>query len=732
MSIEEGILGKLEDIRAAMVGTNVLNVYPPDTIDAAIARAVEDGASLGVTEVADKRTAIVIAAGDYSSEDVVIPANSGIYLYGVGDVSVGDLTIPVGSSVFGIKVTGALVNEGTMAVGSHGMLPDRARLSVTNGTAIMNFVAAKVGSAGNDITIEVATGAGALSISVTGNAIRITLASGGSTAAAIQFAWTAAAAKLAVFIVKTGGTFSAAIAATQLAGGVDWIDGEILAQDSAAVPNSISLTKRLDNGGHSLLGYSVGGGDAANARAFRGDNSALDYPLPPPRYSDKNLLSIIVDDTSVEWLVADGGTAGALGGLTPYAYAKSKGIPITWGAVADYLVTGAPNPSAAQIMAYIADCGGEVACHSYTHVGRLNAQYLAGGSLEDKDWRWHEIVEAKAKIEELTYFPCLSYLHVGWGAANVVWPDDEIRANSDDIMGALLRANFIAVRGTGNHPAAGSQRGSGQAYESYSSTYPMSRRYPADNVMALNWGVGANADALATRFVANLINSNGIARAIWFHAVGTTAGVQRIQATAFKLLVDALSAELNRTDREPLIDIVPFHQLAYTQPCAVGRIPNKLWNAGFEGCQGAGAAATYLEEYDFDATFGPIHASPGNGAILTVNSGAHTGTYYVSMEKGAAATTKVSWVWLDAIPGEQYTLSWWQNALEAGGTITATITFGGSGLSDRSYAFAAGETGSWVRRQTHMSAPANTTSISIALSAIGDGVLVGLDDVFFG
>lgn len=107
-----------------------------------------------------------------------------------------------------------------------GMLGDQTKAgktisNTTPATATVIFEAVRPGTDGNAITVTVATGGG-LAISVLANAITITLGSAGSTSAAIAAAINLHAAALLLVQATAGvaGTFTLAVAATALTGGL--------------------------------------------------------------------------------------------------------------------------------------------------------------------------------------------------------------------------------------------------------------------------------------------------------------------------------------------------------------------------------------------------------------------------------------------------------------------------------------------------------------------------------
>lgn len=100
-----------------------------------------------------------------------------------------------------------------------------APVAATVASAVLDthvtFTANDTGSAGEDVSVQVAVGDAGLSVAVTGKAILITLAAAGSTRAAVKAAIEAnfAANELVTVTVATAGTFTAdAVAKTYLSG----------------------------------------------------------------------------------------------------------------------------------------------------------------------------------------------------------------------------------------------------------------------------------------------------------------------------------------------------------------------------------------------------------------------------------------------------------------------------------------------------------------------------------
>lgn len=603
---------------------------------------------------------------------------------------------------------------------------DYARLLVEQADVSVSFRAASAGAAGNSISVEFAHPGGVdqpLDVQVSGTGVTVKLATDASaavttTAAQLRSAWPYEATRFCKILV-TGN--SAAVlepfARTFLSGGVDWAGRRSLASDGAG--NLIEVASTAMGG--SLLGYSIGGGTAANAAKFRGDNSPVDHPLPAPIYSDRNLLSIYWDDAGSMTAAYD-----ELDNKTPYQYMIDAGVPVSFGVNYSQIGNGSIL-TAKQIRDFLLAVGGECANHGMGHVG-----YGPGGDSipGDKDWRWYHAVEAKRLLEDAVGFPALSYWWAGWTPAQA-FADGYALACRDSVFGLLLRANYITVRGWGE--LAGSVHyKSGTEPEDHGVCYPVFRRYPIAGVRALSWGANANGIAMAQDYVSFLAASKHLASGFWFHGVQADNGGDntRMRVSTFKAFIDAIALELDSD--QPRLEVAPTHQLAYTHPCAAGERPNLIVNPGFEGCRGAGDASDVLAMYNRSATLGPIYIDKGTGSIDVVDSGQHSGGYALKIKRNTGVC-RVRYLSLPAVPGRQYSLEWWQKAVDADATAAITVEFDGGQVTGglKTFTAAAGAVGEWVRRRTQFVVPKDTVVMHVNFAETA-GKELHLDDLFLG
>lgn len=110
-------------------------------------------------------------------------------------------------------------------------------LQLTEGAADLTFTAMKPGDSG--LKVAIIAGAGALSVAYASKTLTITLASGGSTDDAIATAVNALADSKGIIraVSAAGGSFTAAVAATDLAGGTgDWDNTGVFVSGVEAKP----------------------------------------------------------------------------------------------------------------------------------------------------------------------------------------------------------------------------------------------------------------------------------------------------------------------------------------------------------------------------------------------------------------------------------------------------------------------------------------------------------------
>lgn len=129
------------------------------------------------------------------------------------------------------------------------LLAGRAKASGT--IAGITLTALRPGTPGNDISLAIAVGAGALAVAVVGNAITVTLAAAGSTVANIVTAINAhaTASTLVDAAVGTAGTLTTATAATKLSGGTGegFVVTALSVAGGALVSTALTISETVTN-----------------------------------------------------------------------------------------------------------------------------------------------------------------------------------------------------------------------------------------------------------------------------------------------------------------------------------------------------------------------------------------------------------------------------------------------------------------------------------------------------
>lgn len=129
------------------------------------------------------------------------------------------------------------------------LLAGRAKASGT--IAGITLTALRPGTPGNDISLAIAVGAGALAVAVVGNAITVTLAAAGSTVADIVTAINghATASTLVDAAVGTAGLLTTATAATKLSGGTGegFVVTALSVAGGALVSTALTISETVTN-----------------------------------------------------------------------------------------------------------------------------------------------------------------------------------------------------------------------------------------------------------------------------------------------------------------------------------------------------------------------------------------------------------------------------------------------------------------------------------------------------
>lgn len=176
---------------------------------------------------------------------------------------VGDLRSDVERAVLALESRDALpqlyVASGSIGVNADGtnslvlyganLLAGRAKASGT--IAGITLTALRPGTPGNDISLAIAVGAGALEVAVVGNAITVTLAADGSTVADIVDAINESddALTLVDAAVGTAGLLTTATAATKLSGGTGegFVVTALSVAGGALVSTALTISETVTN-----------------------------------------------------------------------------------------------------------------------------------------------------------------------------------------------------------------------------------------------------------------------------------------------------------------------------------------------------------------------------------------------------------------------------------------------------------------------------------------------------
>jgi hypothetical protein len=196
------------------------------------------------------------------------------------------------------------------------------------------------------------------------------------------------------------------------------IDGTITGDETNWVAPTIVISGGFVNNSHHVAGIVPrGGGLAADPRFKHGNNTIYDCPVPRPRYNPRNLLTLIVDDAGTSWITASGAIYTTLGNMTPWDYVASKGIPISWGPIPTWMggEYTAQFPSAAQFKAMLSQHGGEILCHTYSHVADHAGQTSANDMPVGADPDVYETLSAVEYLETAIGFPVRGGLWAGVG-----------------------------------------------------------------------------------------------------------------------------------------------------------------------------------------------------------------------------------------------------------------------------------------------------------------------------
>ena len=497
------------------------------------------------------------------------------------------------------------------------------------------------------------------------------------------------------------------------------------------LPEYVSIVYAEDVESPSAIGYELStGGISPAADRFRGDGTALDWPVPRPRYSSVPVVSIVVDDANSTWNDASRFVGVLGGGKSPRQYLLDNRVPFSWGPYpANVGVSSALSAAELQGLLKI---GGEICMHTYTH--RADHAGMPAGTNPD----YYETVAARDWLETNVKWPVRGSLWAG--VTDHADKYDINRCYPDCRRSRLIRANFLAHREWTYHATNYPQ---GQR-EFPAGVLPMQGRMPATNTVYLTnvfsglSNVAADEALAIERLLYQLAYSKAQAVNLWFHGIRTDGSAATssadCQVTVFKQLVDTLKALMDAR----LINVVPFTQMYYTYPCASGEEPNLIRNPGFEYRQGADGVALSAESVPALHSYYIITGDAGSTIkiLAAANRSGDNGLEMVRVAGTGACSFQFQTVPL--VPGEQYTLSWWQSATSGSPTISATVYMKDKDAATISHGTAnvsgaaSGVGDGWVYRHGRFSVPIGTTYAVVVFAMGVSDTQLYLDDLFLG
>lgn len=444
----------------------------------------------------------------------------------------------------------------------------------------------------------------------------------------------------------------------------------------------------------------------------RGGGSLHDHPTLPPRFTNANcVFHLTFDDAGI--FLGTGAHADvktALGGLTPIEYMASKRVPCCLPVIGERMSQAGQMLPTADIIAYLQACGGEVGCHTMTH-SKLHPKSF--GSAEGYTDAYHiadwETRQAKSVIEAEYGYPVASSYHTGSYDPGV---------SLAEIGGLMTRQNFITHR-------------SGSFATNAVPKLPMAYRYPF--LLADKWGGRADNAAWVTRFIQTLGRGNGHYYPVYSHYVvpdGTSidySGVGLMDVSFFKALIDALSIEY-------AAGRIEFHP-AWRLPSLYNVNPNRIINGSFEACLGD---FTFDEmDYTYASPTNPVsfnhgllsEKSIGTGStILAISATDHSGgTSNVCEMVKTTGTCALSFHRVDVLPGDCYTLRWWQKRTAGAGSVESQLKSGANYISPNA-TFANTSNDLWEQFSYRCAMPSGVKYLSIIFRG-GTNSTIYIDDV---
>jgi hypothetical protein len=432
----------------------------------------------------------------------------------------------------------------------------------------------------------------------------------------------------------------------------------------------------------------VGGGRVSNTRTSVYPATSIDHPLPRPRFTDaKCLMCVVLDDGSTD--VSTVHSHGcAINGYSMMSYAQAKGVPITFACYATRVLAQAGIPNA-DLKLFLKRVGGEVGLHSYTHTDVLS----------DAEMAQVELIDAKAAIESTLGFPVRAFYHTGAPQSMNV-----NEANPATQLGIAARENLIAVRETGA--------------DNYVQGFPLMSRYPTRACTNLCQGVAdPEGSTKYRRYINQFANTPGSILSFYTHyAVKENPTTAQITCAQWKVIIDTIAAAMDAGT----VECVPLWQMAYTHP--IYR-PNLILNGDFEYVDSGAGDDEF--SHMFTATGRLIGTSTAGSSTIEVTAAEkHGGSNSLKMVKDGTNACNIDWYKIQVIPGENYTLRWWQKCVEGAGQTYVEI--GPTGGTWTQYVAAA--SANWEQKRWTFAVPIDAHTILVRFKP-ANGTTLYLDDI---
>lgn len=435
------------------------------------------------------------------------------------------------------------------------------------------------------------------------------------------------------------------------------------------------------------------GGDYGDARDTTGVPCSLDRPLLPPRFSTaRGFITLVADDGATSLTT---GTWAQLDNKTPLGYAASKKVPLT------FALVGNSQAAWAGIKAHVDACGGEIGNHSMTHATK-------GAGVDDYDYWYSEVIQAKADIEAYHLYPAFSHYHNG---------SSFFTADPTTGVGQFIRLSHVTMRQTTS------------VSPNVLAIPPVSRRYSL--IARKHTGVDTSANrVIAMRRVVNYLrNSNGIYLQFMGHGVTADGDGNNWAVLEFKEMVDQCAVGIEAGD----LEVLPSYQVMSTYP--IGYVPNLIANPGFEY-----EDTVYTADDKFSMAFFNCNSedriintnmTSTDSAVSIDSSEHHSGSKSLKLYRpNSDGDCYTVWYRLGVVPGQQYKFGLWYKSAGAGVNIQI-ITYANDSTQHLSAWIGLPAAADWTYYWRYFTMGTDVSIARVYIKA-ASGATAYVDDVFFG